>query len=87
GASKLGIAGSSTPEGVKMQSDAGDIKVLRNVAPEPGTAEYRMVVPFSDDMPLTHVDLQPKRFCFEEPDRRPFAYARPEAVAVEASCG
>ncbi len=87
GGSKLGIAGSDSPEGVRMEAAGDSVTMLRDVAPEPGTNEYRVVVPFSNDAPLLHVDVQPKRFCFEEPDRRPFAYARPEAIRVEASCG
>ncbi|MGH1346222.1 MAG: hypothetical protein ACRBN8_31945 [Nannocystales bacterium] len=86
GSGKLGIAGSGSPEGVRMDAPSENVMILRDVAPEPGTDEYRVVVPFSEDAPLLHVDVQPKRFCFEEPDRRPFAYARPEAVRVESSC-
>ena len=82
----LGRADADSPEGVRMESDDAWGEILRDVAPEPGTNLYMVTVPFSEDRPLLQVEVQPKRYCFEEPDRRPFAYAQPQTVNVE-SCG
>lgn len=82
----LGRSEASDREGVRMEEGRG-VEVLRDVALIEGG--YEVTVPFERSDELLRVELQPKRFCFEEPDRRPFAYAPPLAIHVDvaAACG
>jgi len=72
----------SDSEGTIMTESAGNT-LLRDLAPEPGTASYRLAIPFTGDQDTLTLDLQPKRFCFEEPDRRPFAYAPARHLEID----
>jgi hypothetical protein len=81
-----GASATSAREGARMEDGRGGI-VLRDVAPVEGT--YEVTLPLQRSQERLRIDLQPKRFCFEEPDRRPFAYAPPHRVDVDiaAECG
>lgn len=74
----LGRALKGSPEGVQMESET--VGILRDIAPS-DSAQYVVRVPAELEL---RIELQPKRYCFEEPDRRPFAYAQP--LTVEVSC-
>lgn len=85
-----GVAANSSLEGVAMEEDGPGVDVLRDLAPDPERpGQYELIVPFVGAQPNWSVDLQPKRFCFEEPDRRPFTYAPPHRVEIDvlAACG
>lgn len=69
-------------EGRFMEESYGT-RVLRDVAPERGTPSYELTIPFTSDQSGLILDLQPKRFCFEEPDRRPFAYAPSLRIEID----
>jgi len=68
----IGVSDTWDLEGVPM-APSDDVEVLRDVGPDSDGATYVVRLPPE----VTSVKLQPKRFCFEEPDRRPFAYAPP----------
>ena len=73
----LGIA--SAREGARMEAAV----IARDLAPASATDyRYTAAVPRG----VVAIAIQPKRFCFEEPDRRPFAYAVPTRITVDASC-
>ncbi|MDH5671352.1 MAG: hypothetical protein OEZ06_04335 [Myxococcales bacterium] len=83
-----GISESSELEGVSMEAGASDdVTVWTDVAAD--ADQYIVRIPFEADQASLHVDLQPKRFCFEEPDRRPFAFAPPRRVEIDlaSACG
>lgn len=85
-----GVSPTSDREGVRMEATDAGTTVLRDVAAAPDAAgHYRISVPFTGVPQGLVIDLQPKRFCFEEPDRRPFAYAPPHRVEVDLAgeCG
>ncbi len=73
----LGRALNGSPEGVQMKSQV--VEVLRDVAPD--GSFYTVHVPAPGTL---RVEVQPKRYCFEEPSRRPFAYAQP--LTIEVAC-
>jgi hypothetical protein len=79
------VSTTSEREGARMEEGSG-VVVLRDVAPTEGS--YQVTVPFDGEGRLS-IALQPKRFCFEEPERRPFAYAPSHVVEVDvaAACG
>lgn len=84
-----GVSRDSEHEGVAMRSTA-DVHVVHDVAPDrDGLSSWRIDVPFTGDHGVIVVDVQPKRFCFEEPDRRPHAYATPTRVEIDLddACG
>jgi hypothetical protein len=68
----MGVSDMWDLEGVQMVPH-DDVEVLRDVRPDDDGATYVVRLPTE----VTSVKIQPKRFCFEEPDRRPFAYAPP----------
>jgi len=84
--SELGLAPNNDVEGVAMISDDENISILHDVASTNGDAHYSVLIPFdatgADEMAI---QVQPKRFCFEEPDRRPFAYAQPSRLLAETT--
>lgn len=88
GPDERGISRAAELEGVKMIDEGRDAIVLRDVAANDGSG-YEVVIPFIGAQGHWSIDLQPKRFCFEEPDRRPHAYAPPHHVDVDvlAACG
>jgi hypothetical protein len=70
--SHVGVSDAGATEGVRMDSSA-QVEVLRDVRSGDDGATYVVRLPGE----VMSVKLQPKRYCFEEPDRRPFAYAPP----------
>ena len=75
------------PEGVRMEEDGQGTTIVRDVgASQRGGSDYRMQVPVEGG-DVVRVEVQPKRYCFEEPDRRPFAYAQPSVMELDAACG
>ncbi|MGH1341419.1 MAG: hypothetical protein ACRBN8_07710 [Nannocystales bacterium] len=81
-----GRAPNGGPEGVRMEATTANTSVARDFAPRTkGGSEYRVQLPVAGDG-VVRVELQPKRYCFEEPDRRPFAYAQPNVTEVELDC-
>jgi hypothetical protein len=80
----LGISPQSPLEGVPIE-EAADRTVVRDVAPSEEGA-YRIAIPSPQAAGTVHVHVQPKRYCFEEPDRRPFAHAPPARITVELAC-
>ncbi|MBV1857749.1 MAG: hypothetical protein KUG77_04995 [Nannocystaceae bacterium] len=86
GSELLGLASNGAPEGIRMEAGAANTVVIRDVAPvSKGGSEYALEVPISDD-DVVRVEVQPKRFCFEEPDRHPFAFAQPDVIEVDVDC-
>jgi hypothetical protein len=77
----LGVSPASPLEGVSLNESAG-VSIVRDLAASDGSS-YVMHVPLSSTRP-SQILLQPKRYCFEEPLRRPFAYAPPRVVQVPA---
>jgi hypothetical protein len=80
----LGISPQSEVEGVAID-DAADRSVIRDVAPSE-EGGYRITIPSPVASGTVQVHVQPKRYCFEEPDRRPFAHAPPARATVELAC-
>jgi hypothetical protein len=80
----LGSSATSEREGVLMDESAG-VVVLRDLAPGESSSTYQLTLPFDQSQERLQIALQPKRFCFEEPDRRPFAYAPPYTVEVDVA--
>jgi hypothetical protein len=78
----LGVAANQV-EGIRM--DAGDnSRTIRDVAPElEDLGAYRLELAVPENAGAIVLALQPKRFCFEEPNRRPYAYAKPLNVTVD----
>lgn len=75
-----------SPEGVRMEAITDDVVLVRDVGPsEPGGSSYRLEVAL-EGAGVVRAEVQPKRYCFEEPDRRPFAYAQPTVVEASAGC-
>jgi hypothetical protein len=85
----FGVSTTSEFEGVMIETDEAATVIRDVAADQDGGSNYRMTVPFGAGQSTLSVDLQPKRFCFEEPDRRPFAYAPPHRIIVDlaAACG
>jgi hypothetical protein len=86
-AAERGLGAGGRLEGARLadapaDSDGDGSTVLRDLAAADGTS-YRFQVRTGPDGPRT-VLLQPKRYCFEEPWRRPFAYAPPRVIDVSA---
>ena len=78
-----GVSRQSNREGVRMQEGSA-VAVLRDVAPaQPDT--YRLRIPLQSTAEQVRIQIQPKRFCFEEPDRRVHAFAPPRTVTVEVA--
>lgn len=75
-----GVAQGSPLEGVALEQGTGVLLLDVEAA---GDA-YSVEVPYKGQIEWS-ADLQPKRFCFEEPDRRPHAYAVPTRVVVDCS--
>lgn len=73
----LGVSDTWDGEGVRMEATR-DVEVLRDVRPGEDGATYVVRLP-SD---VVSVEIQPKRYCFEEPDRRPFTYAPPLSLSL-----
>lgn len=84
----LGTRMDDPHEGLGMHADvAQGIDVVRNLAADGrGGSMYRMRVPMPRGVSERRLDLQPKRFCFEEPDRRPYSHARPMRVRADLDC-
>lgn len=75
-----------SPEGAPMDGVSDEVVLVRDVGPtEQGESSYRLEVSVPGDG-VVRAEVQPKRYCFEEPDRRPFAYAQPSVVEVTAQC-
>ncbi len=81
----LGVSATSEQEGAPIEEGSG-VGVLRDVAPTEGS--YQVTLPL-DGQERISIALQPKRYCFEEPERRPFAYAVPQRIDIDvaAACG
>jgi hypothetical protein len=80
----LGVSSETPLEGAVMEEAQGRT-VVRDVAPSEGDV-YRIAIPAPQASGTVEVRVQPKRFCFEEPDRRPLAYAPPAVVEVDLAC-
>jgi hypothetical protein len=65
-------------------NDADAVTVVRDVASTDG-ASYDVNLPVRDlhGGPMTLL-VQPKRYCFEEPTRRPFAWAPPRKIMIDS---
>jgi len=82
----LGLAAADMVEGTRMDASDPGIHVLRDVAAENGTvSDYSVRIPFGPQHSDIAIDVQPKRFCFEEPDRRPYAYAKPQHLEIDVA--
>lgn len=80
-----GVSPAADLEGIAMLEAPG-VTIARDVTTDPGTvADYSLEIPFDARRGEWAIDLQPKRFCFEEPDRRPFAYAPPYRVEIDVA--
>lgn len=80
--SPLGLNGI---EGVKMFGD-DQTKVLRDVErDDDGVYRVQLELDRLDAADELTFFVQPKRFCFEEPDRRPFSFAAPHRVSIAMS--
>lgn len=82
--SRSGRFPGSEVEGMPMMEGFGT-EVHYDIAPDEGSSDYALAVSFSAGQDHLFIDLQPKRFCFEEPDRRPFAYAPSHRIEVDLS--
>lgn len=85
-ADALALASGTSPtserEGVRLDAAPG-VVVLRDLAPMDD--EYQVTLPLTAAHGRMRIALQPKRFCFEEPEPRPFAYAPPRWLEVEGT--
>jgi hypothetical protein len=75
----LGLAAGTRLEGARVE-EADGLRVVRDLAPIDGKS---YLLRLRRDGARTAL-LQPKRYCFEEPGRRPFAYAPPRVVDLSA---
>jgi hypothetical protein len=80
-APELGLAAGTRLEGARLEEAEG-VSVVRDVAAADG-ANYDARFRVGAGGPHAVV-LQPKRYCFEEPGRRPYAYAAPRVIDVSA---
>ncbi|MBX2812716.1 MAG: hypothetical protein KTR25_12945 [Myxococcales bacterium] len=84
---ELGKMPNNSPEGAFMEPPSAQYAVLRDVASSKDRgSRYQMKVPFFGKKPSLRIYIQPKRYCFEEPHRRPFAYAQPYVLDVTPRC-
>ncbi|MBC8067217.1 MAG: hypothetical protein IAG13_02695 [Deltaproteobacteria bacterium] len=86
---RRGVSRDSEVEGVAMTADDDGAAVVHDVTADAGNgSQYRIELPFVGSQRTWTIDVQPKRYCFEEPDRRPYAYAVPEQIEVDiaAAC-
>jgi hypothetical protein len=83
-AAQLGLAAGTRLEGARLAdpADGSGDSVVRDLNAADGHG-YLYTVRTGPDGPST-VLLQPKRYCFEEPSRRPFAYAPPRVIDISA---